>query len=193
MASTTLNTDIERVLDAVGPPRRTTARPALVVLVGLPATGKTHLARKIAARCGATVLESDALRRVFTRRPTYSPWESRRLFAAIHGAIDRLLADGASLILDATNVRERERRPLYETAASRHARLVLVQLEAPAAVVRERLALRAGSGDNSAADIHVFRRMQRSAEVISRPHHVVDSSKSIERTVGIIVKEIAGS
>ena len=182
-----LDEDVERIIAAV---RRRVApreRPVLTVLVGLPATGKTRVAAELQARTSAVVLESDELRRLLFRQRTYSPLESRRLFAAIHEATERLLAEGVSVILDATNVAEAERRPLYKMTERHGARLVLVRVSAPPALVRRRLARRS-AGDQ--ADVHVYERMRARLEPVGRPHHVVNTSQSTRAAVAAIAKEM---
>ena len=76
--------------------RRRGRDPALVVISGLPGTGKSQFARELQRRTGAVVLESDALRRLLFEKPSYSWQESRRLFAAIHAVAERLLCEGVS-------------------------------------------------------------------------------------------------
>ena len=185
--------DADRVLAALGPLPGRRERPTLLVVSGLPGTGKSRLCRQVQARTGAVLLESDGLRRHLFGQPDYSYLESRRLFAAIHGAIDRLLADGRSAILDATNLAEREREPLYATADRHRARLLLVQVVAPPGVVQRRLEGRARGQDpqdRSQADAEVHRRMAVSAEEIRRPHRVVDTSQDTKADVKAIVEEM---
>lgn len=185
------DTDVGRILASLPPTGPAGERPALAVLVGLPGTGKTRLARKLRAHTGAVVLESDVLRRLLYHRPSYSKGESRRLFAAVHQAIERLLAEGTSVILDATNVVEAERAPLYDIAHRHGARLVLVQLTAPEALVKQRLARRRpGLADHSEAGSAVYEDMRWREETIARPHHIVDTSKPIDRAVMAIAKEM---
>ncbi len=183
--------DVQRILAhaARGAARR--ARPALTVLVGLPGSGKSRLAAELRGRTGCVVLESDALRKLLVRRPAYSALESRRLFQAVHKAIAALLADGVSVVLDATNVAESEREPLYELADHQGARLVLVQVTAPAAVIRRRLSQRTSTdAGGSDADERVYERMRERVEEIQRPHHLVDTSQDIEPVVAAIAKEM---
>jgi hypothetical protein len=75
--------DVDRVLQSLGalPPPRT--RPALGVVAGLPGTGKSQFSRELRLRTGAIILESDAIRRLLFERPSYSWWESRRVFTAL--------------------------------------------------------------------------------------------------------------
>ncbi len=83
-------------------------RPAFAVwITGLPSSGKTTLSTALAAQMAArgvdvAVLESDALRRVFTPRPTYSD-EERDVFYGAMAFMGKLLVDhGVPVIFDAT-------------------------------------------------------------------------------------------
>jgi predicted kinase len=193
-SGSSLARDIERILRRVWPLPAVRRRPALVVLVGLPGTGKSRFAEALRRRSGAVVLESDDLRKRLVGEPTYSAEESRRLFDTIHGAIDRLLEAGAAVVLDATNLAEGEREPLYAIAERRGARLVLARLVAPGSVVRERLAGRPKDADTrSDADMEVYRRMRFREQEIRRPHYVVDTSRDVEPLLAKIAREIEDS
>jgi predicted kinase len=185
---------VEQILTAVGP-LPAGKRPVLVVLVGLPGSGKTRLARTLQERTGAVVLESDYLRRVLFGRPTYTQEESRTLFGAIHAAADRILARGAVVVLDATNLLEREREPLYEIAERRRAKLVLVRLVAPRWLTHRRLRARQAGANReySEAGIPVYERMRFVQQPIGRDHIVVDTSKDISGAVDRIVEEMEGT
>ncbi len=186
-----LSRDAQRILATVERIASRRKRRALVALVGLPASGKSRVAEELRARTGAAVLESDALRRLLFRRRSYSAVESRRLFAAIHTAIDALLSDGISVILDATNLAESERTPLYAIAEACSARLVLVYVTAPHTLARRRLARRAATGASpSEADLRVYERMQARVEDIRRPHHVIDTSSDIGPALSALAREM---
>ena len=193
VASTQLERDVVRILCSLEPSTVKAARPALLVLVGLPAAGKTHIATELQRRTGAAVLESDAIRSLLFRQRRYTRWESQRLFGAIHAAIDALLSDGVSVILDATNVAEAERRPLYAMAEQRNAKLILARVTAPSGVARERLARRADEETHSEADVRVYESMLSRSEEIRRPHHVIDTSGEIEPALATIVREMTAS
>ena len=174
-------------------PRSTGWRAALTVLVGLPASGKSRVAEELRRRTGALVLESDALRRLIFPRRCYSAAESQRLFGAIHGAIDELLAEGAAVVLDATNLTEAERAPLYQSAERCDAKLILVQVTAPRSFARRRMARREATGvGRSEADLQVYERMRSQMEEVQRQHHVVDTSQDIESALAAIAKEMTG-
>jgi predicted kinase len=185
--------DARRIEECVRPLPSPRSTAALVVVSGLPGSGKSHFCRRLASRHPIARLESDALRKALFGQPTHSPEESRRLFAACHYVLDRLLGAGISALLDATNLREVHRRQLYAIADRHGAKLVLVSLRASAAVLKERLAARARRADPedlSDAGPEVYQRMRSLDEPIGRPHIVVDTSADIEPAVEAVLREL---
>lgn len=184
--------DVLKLLQGLPPLPEPVARPVLVVVSGLPGTGKSRFARALAPRLPAAVLESDALRKRLFPQPTHGPEESVRLFAACHALAERLLRQGRSVILDATSLLERHREPLYHIADRTGAKLILVWVEAPPEVVRQRLARRREGDspeDNSEAGWAVYERMRPQAEPIRRRHFVVDTSRDITSALAKILRE----
>lgn len=181
---------IELCIQPLPPPR---AIPALVVLSGLPGSGKSHFCRRLASRYPMASLKSDALRKALFGQPTYSAEESRRLFDACHLVLDRLLARSIPAIFDATNLRELHRRQVYSIADKHNAKLILVHLQAPPPVVHERLQARvkgSHSHDLSDAGPEVYERMRHDVEPIGRPHISVDTSVDIEPAIATILQQL---
>ena len=191
MGNTLLAADVERLAESLGQLPEPVARPALVVVSGLPGTGKSYFCDKLARRLPLVILESDALRKVLFLPPSYSSKESSQLFQAVHRLIERLLKKGISLILDGTNLSERHREYLYSIADRLDARLVLVRVEAPPEVVLGRLKSRLkDSRSKSDADWVVYQRMKTSVERIRRKHYAVETSRDITPVLDKIVKEV---
>lgn len=184
--------DVDRLAEHLKRLPEPVAHPALVVVSGLPGTGKSYFCTRLAERAPLAVLESDALRKILFPVPTYSADESARLFQAIHHLIERLLRKGLSLVLDATNLSERHREYLYNIADRLDVKLILVRVEAPQEMIqarlRQRIEERKGSSD---ANWAVYERMRASVEAIRRHHYVADTSRDITPVLDKIVKEIA--
>lgn len=187
-----LVSDLQRLTDGLGELPEPVVKPAFVVVSGLPGTGKSYFCAKLGERLPFVILESDALRKALFSPPSYSPEESARLFRVLHLLIERLLKKGFPLILDATNLSERDRERLYNIADRLDARLILVRVEAPPALVYQRLKARSNggnSGNNSDADWEVYRKMKPSVQKISRRHYAVDSSRDIAPVLDKVVRE----
>ncbi len=138
----------------------------LVLVGGLPGTGKTTLAGAAAARWGLPVLHSDDVRTdLFGPGPgPGAPWGAGRYTSENRTAVYRemlrraegLLALGQSVILDASWSREEERGAAAAVAETAASDLVAIECVVPSAVARERIRRRIGAGgDSSEADEHV--------------------------------------
>ena len=159
--------------------------PALVMLSGLPGAGKTAFARALAPRLAACTLESDRVRRELFARRRYTPAEHARVFATVRARAAAALESGRNVIVDATNLRERDRRGFVELAGQRGARLVTVRLTAPEDVLRDRLAKpREGASE---ANVAVYEAMRGRAEPFAGACVHVDSRYGIEPSVALAV------
>jgi len=186
-----LVSDVKLLTESLGQLPEPVVKPAFIVVSGLPGTGKSYFCSKLADRLPFIILESDALRKALFSSPSYSSGESSRLFRAIHFLIDGLLKRGVPLILDATNLSERYRERLYSIADRLDAKLILVRVEAPSQVVRERLEARQEDPDEkSDADWKVYQRMKPSVQKIRRNHYAVDTSRDITPVLDKIVREV---
>jgi adenylylsulfate kinase len=110
-----------------------------VWLTGLPASGKSAIARELKALLEAAglvveVLESDAVRRLLTPQPTYSTEERDLFYRALAFCGSRLVAQGVPVIFDATANR-REYRDLARGLIPRFLEAAVV---CPLDVCRER-------------------------------------------------------
>ena len=110
-----------------------------VWLTGLPASGKSTVARALSRRLGemgirAQIIESDQLRRVLTPRPKYTD-EERDIFYGAMVYIGALLTrNGVNVIFDATAHRRRYR----ERARREMGRFIEVYVKCPLDVCESR-------------------------------------------------------
>ena len=157
--------------------------PTLVLLSGLPGTGKTTFASQLAARLEARVLESDLVRRELFPKRRYTRKESGTVFAEVRERAEAALREGRDVIVDATNLREWERQGFLELAGRQGAPVVAVRLTAPDAVVRERLSgPRQGASE---ANVGVYNRMRGEEEPFRIPCIQVDSRYCVDASVAL--------
>jgi aminoglycoside phosphotransferase family enzyme/predicted kinase len=134
-------------------------RPCLVLVTGLPGTGKSTLASRLAAD-GFAWVRSDAVRKQLAHLSEapdsniYTPaWTDRTYATCLQHARAALLA-GDRVVVDANFKREAQRAPFLALARDLGVPLLLLVCDADPAVVRDRLAKR--TGDLSDADIAVY-------------------------------------
>ena len=190
-----LEKDVSRILatipdDATAPPD---TAPVLIFTIGLPGSGKSTFCRLLAPLIDAVILESDALRRLLFGEPSYSTKESQRLFDSLHAAARELLNHRRNVIIDATSLRESDRRPVYEIAEETGARLIQLSLSAPSDVIQQRLSNRMDSPaaeDNSSAGLSIYQRMAATAEAPQREYWNIDTSndEAIEAVMNRVVE-----
>ena len=213
MEDTQTRKDVQRLRESLGELPEPTTTPAFIVVSGLPGSGKSYFCRQLAERLfplsprplalpsistrpqapAFPILESDALRRLLFPTPNFGRGESDRLFRACHMLIEDLLRRGIALIFDATNLIEYHREHLYHIADSVGARLIIVRVEAPPELVRQRLQdrlSRLDPEDKSEADWRVYRRMSAAAQRIRRNHFAADTSSDITPIIDKIVREV---
>jgi aminoglycoside phosphotransferase family enzyme/predicted kinase len=141
-------------------------RPALVLVAGLPGTGKSTLARALGARAGLQVIRSDVVRKELAgplpREDLYTPEWGDRTYAECLRRADELLRAGSRVVVDANFREERRRRAFLELATARGVPALLLVCRARAEVVQRRLAGR--HGDASDADWEVHQEVARAWE-----------------------------
>ncbi len=131
------------------------ARPALLVTMGLPASGKTTLARALAGRLGLVHLSSDLVRKTRAGlKPTqrgadafgsglYDAAVTRRTYAALRRHAARWLRRGRGVVVDATFGDPRERAQMQRLARRLGTQLHVILCDADDATLIARLEQRA--------------------------------------------------
>jgi predicted kinase len=186
-----LDEDVEKLRQSLNNLPQPQVKPRLIVVSGLPGVGKSFLCRRLTEKLPFLLLASDALRRVLFPSPQYHDHENKQLFSACHVLIEELLKKGIPVIFDATNLLEHHREYLYRAAERAGANLILVWVEAPPRVVRQRLLAReitAGRQSDSEAGWEVYSKMRPRREKIPRNHLVVDTSQDITGAVDKIMR-----
>ncbi|MHC4128704.1 MAG: bifunctional aminoglycoside phosphotransferase/ATP-binding protein [Planctomycetota bacterium] len=174
--------------------------PALIVMCGLPGSGKSWVARDLARPFAAAILASDVIRKrlagiAATAHPTgreaealYSARSSARTYTTLLDEAGAALAGGHTVVADATFPHARARAAFVDLARAAGAPCVVVHLDCPEEEIARRLRDRPRAPDEvSDADWEVYRRFKPHFEPpneIPQRHLVVGDGT--EDTTGII-------
>lgn len=176
-----------------------TSAVRLVLVGGLPASGKSTVAGALADRLGLTLLSSDRLRKELAglapeqpapsgyRTGIYTPEWTRRTYATLIDRASALLSSGESVVLDATWTDAGQREVAAHTARMHSADLVALRCEVPRDLAERRLRGR-GPGPSDAGP-EVAQAMAAAAD--PWPDAVtLDTSGSLEAAVGPAVAAV---
>jgi aminoglycoside phosphotransferase family enzyme/predicted kinase len=129
----------------------------LVLVGGLPGSGKTTIAGLLADRLGAVLLSSDRLRKELAnldptrhaaapyRAGIYTAEHTERTYTELLRRAEELLSRGESVVLDASWSAAEERELATKVADRTHSTLVPLRCVAPQEVTSARLRTRTGS------------------------------------------------
>jgi aminoglycoside phosphotransferase family enzyme/predicted kinase len=143
-------------------------RPCLILVGGLPGTGKSTLAHGLAELANLSLLRSDVVRKELAGLPLqarthfpfgegiYTPEWTERTYRECLRRAEQLLFEGSRVIVDATFGAERHRRMFLEAGAKMRVPVALLLCQAGAKVVRLRLESR--MGDASDADLSIYQK-----------------------------------
>lgn len=128
--------------------------PVVILMCGLPAAGKSWLARELAKPFEARILRSDVVRKrlagidpeghhpVAYESGIYSPEHTQRTYDALIEQMEETIDNSRSVVVDAAFLGDDKRTRFFEHARSRGARAVIAWVECPEEVVERRMAER---------------------------------------------------
>jgi aminoglycoside phosphotransferase family enzyme/predicted kinase len=154
----------------------------LVLVGGAPGSGKTTVARGLAAALGATVVSSDVVRKALHSLPSdeaapaalhegiYTAAASEATYGELLTQARELLGSGLSVVLDATWTSAARRVAARRLAQEAHVALTEVECVLPDALAEQRLAHRQGGASDATAAVRVA--VQAAADPWPEAHRV---------------------
>ncbi len=174
-------------------------RPLVIVVCGVPASGKSHLAHALAELSEFPHLSSDVIRkRLAGLRPTerapsetYGADWNARTYAELGNRASAALAENGGVIVDAT-FRHRDDRRVFTAALGAVRQVVFIECQAPAPVLAQRAGQREHDRDRvSDASLAVVLREQSRwdalDEVPARAHLTVRTDRPVEQVTADVL------
>ena len=160
----------------------------LIVICGLPGTGKTTIAKALSQQVGAALFRTDAIRKEMMRENTYTEREKNSVYESMFAAADEKLRNGEDCVLDGTFYKKSLINEARIVAEKNGSRFHLIECVLHEKDVKERISKR--KKDESDADFSVYHTVKKSFEPITEKHIVVDTSKGIKDCTDKVLKEI---
>ncbi len=163
----------------------------IVLICGLPGTGKTTLAKHIAPLIDAVILSSDKIRKELFPTPTYSREEREFVYQVMLLLAKYLHSAQKNCILDATFTREKSRVDALRAIGISMDEFFVVECHCPEFLVKTRLSLR--KDDFSDADILTYYKMRKIYESTKMTHIDVDTSDTPSKNAESVIRKIYGT
>ncbi|MBI4167810.1 MAG: AAA family ATPase [Candidatus Aenigmarchaeota archaeon] len=162
----------------------------LIIVCGLPGTGKTTIAKALSQRIGATLLRTDVIRKEMLSENTYTEKERDSVYENMLIMADEKLRSGEDCILDGTFYKKSLRAGAKRIAENNKSGFHIVECLLHEDVVKRRITPR--KNDESKADFSIFLKLRKTFEPITEKHIVIDTSKDTKDCVDKIMKELKG-
>ena len=144
----------------------------IVIVFGLPGSGKSYFASKLASCMEAEHINSDRVRKQLFIHRTYSPTEKLAVYNDMLVHMKEAIAQKKSLVIDATFFKDEIRKKFIREAGET---IFFIEVRADESVIRERLEQRR---PDSEADFTVYKMIEGQFEPMEEPHLTLSSTSS---------------
>jgi predicted kinase len=160
----------------------------IIVVCGLPGTGKTTLAKNLASLMGAVILSTDKIRKEIIANPTYTVQEIKLVYRILLLLAKYLHNAGVNCILDGTFSTENQRKAVKKDLSLSQTQFYIVECICPQDVTISRLKKR--RGDYSDADFSVYMKKKKMYQPVEEEHFIADTTKPQNITAKYIANQI---
>jgi predicted kinase len=149
----------------------------IVIVFGLPGSGKSYFASRLAKRINAGYINSDRLRKEMFKYRTYSEGEKTAVYDAMLKKMKQAIFQNRNLVLDAT-FHKNENRKLFIEETEKRESILFIEIKADENIIKERL-----KEDRlySEADLKVYEFIRQHYEPMNEDHlTLVSTNENID-------------
>jgi predicted kinase len=144
----------------------------IIIVFGLPGSGKSFFASQLAKKLNAGYINSDQLRMNMFSVRTYSPEEKRTVYDTIRRAMKEAIKNKVNLVLDGTFYKESLRKQFQRDARER---LSFIEVAADESVIQDRLTK---PRTFSEATFEVYKKIKIEWEPMKEDHLIIQSTNN---------------
>jgi predicted kinase len=144
----------------------------IVIVFGLPGSGKSFFASRLAKIINADYINSDRIRKEIFKNRTYSEQEKAGVYQAMHEKMKEAIHQNKNLVLDATFHKSETRKPFIEESEGKES-VFVIEVIADENIIRKRLKK---DRPDSEADFDVYKFIKQQYEPLNREHLLLEST-----------------
>lgn len=146
----------------------------IIIVFGLPGSGKSYFASKLAKKLKARYVNSDVLRNQLFAVKKYSQEEKMTVYRAMIKEMIIAIQQNANIVLDATFYKESIRTQFTEAVKEFGHSIIFIEVWADQKIIEERLGRKRLHSD---ADFSVYLTIKESFEPMKRAHLLLQSTE----------------
>lgn len=143
----------------------------IIIVFGLPGSGKSYFASLLAQKLKAAYLNSDKERKKIMSQRTYSESEKMMVYDLMLQKMKTFVQEGKSLVLDATFYKNKIREK-FITAAKGKTPIEFIEMRAAEALIKKRISK---TRADTEADFDVYKTVKNLWEPLEEEHLVLHS------------------
>ncbi len=142
----------------------------VVIVMGLPGSGKSYFAEKLAGKMEAEYISSDRVREELFEKRTYSKAEKARVYEEMLKRTELAISHNKPVVLDATFYEEETRDMFLENLGIQ---TFIVEIQASESIIKERLKKKRLYSE---ADFEVYQMIRNKWIEVKQPHLFLEST-----------------
>ncbi len=142
----------------------------LVMVVGLPGTGKSTFARILAQQIDAHHLNSDMIRHDLGLQGHYDPDAKAKVYQQLRNETERLLKNENKVIVDATLYLRQLREPYLKLGERLQKKVYWIEMQADEQTIKSRVEKKRRYSE---ADFAVYQKIKKAYEPLNEKHLVL--------------------
>ena len=162
----------------------------LILVCGLPGSGKTTVANKIAEKTESLLFSTDVVRKEMVDKPVYDEKEKEMVYNLIFGMAEKFLKNAKNVVIDGTFYRKDLRKRIRDTAKKMKSDFHIVHVVCEESLIRERMGKRKGEETTSDADYKVYLKIKGKFEPIREKHFILKSGENENGQIEKFLKTI---
>lgn len=144
----------------------------IIIVFGLPGSGKSYFAARLAKMINAEYVSSDKVRKEIFKERTYSDQEKRVVYEKMVELMKEAVKVNRNLVLDAT-FHKKKTRKLFTDEMQDKADTLFIEVRADEKIIRERVEKKR---TYSEADFEIYKQIKQQFEPLTRPHLILQST-----------------
>jgi len=160
----------------------------IIIVFGLPGSGKSYFASKLAKKLQARYFNSDVIRNQLFVVKEYSQEEKMKVYSEMIREMKKAIQQNANIILDATFYKKGIRNKFNEAAKEFGQRIIFMEVRAVQKIILERLSRKRQDSD---ADYAVHLYIKEVFEPMKREHLILQSTQeNIDEMMDVALKYV---